>query len=152
VKNGYFWLLRLALLAGSTLLLVAGCGATPTQTVSPLPTPTDVVPTPTRPEQSPLPTPTTSAGEDPGSDLDTLVANLVEQAREDLRARLQIEADLITLHSVEAVQWRDSSLGCPQPGRNYLTVITPGFQIILSAQGQEYDYRTDLQQVILCVP
>ena len=153
MKSGYIWPSLVAMMACCSLILIAGCGVTPTQTVSPLPTPTDIdTPPPSQPEQTATPETSQSSGEAQDPDLDPQVANLIEQAREDLRSRLQIEAGRISLDSVEAVQWRDSSLGCPQPGRNYLMVITPGFQIILSAEGQEYDYRTDLQRAILCVP
>jgi hypothetical protein len=152
VKSGHCWSLLLALLAGCSLLL-AGCGVAPTQTTSPLPTPPRVnTAAPLQPKETPTAEPTQVEEETMDDSPDPQAAGLIEQAREDLSSRLQIEAGRINLESVEAVQWRDSSLGCPQKGRNYLTVITPGFQIILSAEGKEYDYRTDLQRVLLCGP
>lgn len=102
-----------------------------------------------QPEASsgPAETPTIDINELPATAQD-----LVKQAKEDLSERLNIAADEIVVESVEAVEWRDSSLGCPKPGMQYLQVITPGYRIILSASGQEYDYRTSLQDVVLCEP
>lgn len=91
-------------------------------------------------------------GEQPAheAELDTERAALVEQARKDLAERLQVALEAINLQSIEAVQWRDSSLGCPQPGMNYLMVITPGYRIRLVANGQSYEYHTDKQSVVYC--
>lgn len=68
---------------------------------------------------------------------------LVEGVTDDLAKRLDIESVEIQVVQVEEVQWRDSSLGCPQEGEMYLQVITPGFRIVLEAQGQQYEYHTD---------
>jgi hypothetical protein len=76
--------------------------------------------------------------------------NLIEQAKQDLKSRLQIEAGRINLESVKTVQWRDSSLGCPQPGRSYLTVITPGYLIVLEVDGQHYEYHASESHVVHC--
>ena len=50
---------------------------------------------------------------------DAARAAQVEQAIDDLVDRLSIEADQVELIEMETVQWRDSSLGCPQPGMMY---------------------------------
>jgi hypothetical protein len=75
---------------------------------------------------------------------------LLEAAKADLVQRLSVATDQIEVVKVEAVMWRDGSLGCPKPGMNYTQAIVPGFQIILSAGGQEYDYHADQEQVFLC--
>ncbi len=82
--------------------------------------------------------------------LDPAVAALVEIARQDLAQTLGIAPESISVASVSAVEWRDSSVGCPQPGMNYLTVITPGYLILLEADGQTYEYHTDQNQVVTC--
>ena len=75
----------------------------------------------------------------------------VELARDDLARRLGLALDVIQLVSVEAVDWSDTSLGCPQPGMMYAQVITPGFLIVLEAMGQTYAYHTDENSsVVLC--
>jgi len=35
----------------------------------------------------------------------------------------------------------DASLGCPQPGMAYAQVITPGFQVLVEADGRRFDVR-----------
>jgi hypothetical protein len=90
---------------------------------------------------------------DPQAPLDAQPApeqRLLEAAKADLTQRLSIAADQITVVKVEAVQWRDGSLGCPRPGMNYTQAIVPGYQIILSAGGQEYDYHANQERVFLC--
>jgi len=75
---------------------------------------------------------------------------LLEAAKADLAQRLNIAADQIEVVKAEAVQWPDGSLGCPKPGMSYTQAIVPGFQIILSAGGQEYDYHANQEKVFLC--
>lgn len=75
----------------------------------------------------------------------------VDMVVEDLAAQLPIASEEIRVVRVEQVDWSDSSLGCPQEGQAYLTVITPGYHIILEAGGVQYDYRTDMgSNFILC--
>jgi hypothetical protein len=44
---------------------------------------------------------------------------------------------------VEAVEWPDTSLGCPKPGEFYAQVITPGYLIVLAVDGEEIEYHAD---------
>lgn len=60
---------------------------------------------------------------------------LAQQAIEVLAAELNIPQNTITIDTVKAVDWRDSSIGCPQPDRSYLQVITPGHRITLRVDG-----------------
>jgi hypothetical protein len=64
-------------------------------------------------------------------------------ARAMLARELGINVADVTLVAVEETEWRDSSLGCPRPGQNYLQVITPGYKITLAAQGKRYEYHSD---------
>jgi hypothetical protein len=48
---------------------------------------------------------------------------------------LEIARERIQVDTIRAVDWPDSSLGCPQPGRAYLQVITPGHKVTLRAEG-----------------
>jgi hypothetical protein len=84
------------------------------------------------------------------SSQDPATAPLVELARKDLATRLNVPVESISLISITAVQWRDSSLGCPEPGMGYATVITPGYLIMLEANGQEYEYHASRTQVVTC--
>jgi len=67
-----------------------------------------------------------------------------------LARRLDVSIQQIEVLSAEYVEWPDASLGCPQPGMMYAQVITPGYRIILSASGENYEYHTSLRGVVLC--
>lgn len=69
-------------------------------------------------------------------------ASLVDQARTDLAARLSIEVDSIEVVSAEAVEWPDSSLGCPREGMAYLQVIIEGTHIQLRVGDALYSYHS----------
>ena len=72
-------------------------------------------------------------------------------AIDDLSQQLNVPPDQISLVSTEAKQWSDSSLGCPQEGFMYAQVITPGYLIVLEADGVEYQYHTNQSDTaILC--
>ena len=76
----------------------------------------------------------------------------VEAARHHLAGVLDVPIDQISLLQVESQTWRDTSLGCPQPGRGYAQVLTPGFFILLEYYGQRYELHSDQSgaSVILC--
>lgn len=46
-----------------------------------------------------------------------------------------VEPADVTSIQVEAVDWPDAGLGCPQPGQMYASVITPGYRIALDTGG-----------------
>lgn len=76
---------------------------------------------------------------------------VVERAVAALAAELGIGRDAVTVARAERTDWSDSSLGCPEPGKAYLQVITPGYRVLLKARGRSYEYHTDLRdQAIRC--
>jgi hypothetical protein len=76
---------------------------------------------------------------------------LILQAQKQLAQKLGIDIEDIFLFSVEAVEWPDASLGCPQTSLSYAQVVTPGYRILLEANGQVYTFHTDkTDQMILC--
>ena len=115
-----------------------------------------VVATPTAPTRavngtaSPVATPgaaTTPAGG--GSTMQDHPA--ARAAVADLARQRSVDASRIQVVGVESVEWSDSSLGCPEPGRAYAQVITPGFRIRLTLDGQPVVYHADrANRVILC--
>ena len=113
---------------------------------SPLPTP----PVASR-SVSPLGPPVSAQG--PNDRIDPIpgTENLIIQAKTMLAEMLgpQIAADQISLQAMEAQEWRDSSLGCPQPGHMYAQVITPGYQITLEANGKPYTFHTDQGNTVI---
>ena len=68
----------------------------------------------------------------------------------DLSKKLGIAKNAVSVVEVESVEWPDASLGCPQPGAMYAQVITPGFRIVLEANGRRYEYHTGESAVTLC--
>jgi hypothetical protein len=74
-----------------------------------------------------------------------------ELTRAALAKDLGLSAADIAVIAIEETTWNDSSLGCPQPGQNYLQVITPGYTITLEAQGKRYEYHADRnRRVVRC--
>jgi len=71
------------------------------------------------------------------------VEKALAKVKADLASRLGVTENEISVISVEAVTWNDSSLGCPEKGMMYIQVLTPGYRIILEVSGKQYDYRTD---------
>lgn len=77
---------------------------------------------------------------------------MVQLASEHLAEYLDIDISEVTL--VEAVfrEWPDAGLGCPDPEFVYAAVITPGYEITLEAEDENYSYHTDVvEAVVLCV-
>ena len=78
-------------------------------------------------------------------------APLIALAKQDLAKRLSVPADQISVAASVAMDWPDSSLGCPQPGMAYAQVITPGYRITLAQAEKHYDYHTSAgDQLVLC--
>lgn len=75
--------------------------------------------------------------------VDPAATPAVDAAKAALAQEIGVKPEQIAVVSVEPVEWGDSSMGCPQPGRVYLQVITPGYRVVLEAQGQRYEYHTD---------
>ncbi len=63
-----------------------------------------------------------------------------------------LSKDELTVVSQSEEMWRDSSLGCPQPGQMYMQVITPGMRFVIEGGGQRYNVHTDQSggSAILC--
>ena len=76
------------------------------------------------------------------SELSETEAALVTRAIDDLAATTGVDPASITLVSIEPVEWRDSSLGCPQPDMMYAQMLTPGYRIVLSTGDETVEYHT----------
>jgi hypothetical protein len=61
--------------------------------------------------------------------------------RQALSEQLGLSVEAVAIVEEAEVTWSDGSLGCPQPGINYLQVLTPGRQLILQADGDLYHYH-----------
>lgn len=77
-------------------------------------------------------TPTTAASGPSGK---------VAAAIADLAGRIGVDESAITVVEEREVTWPDSSLGCPEPGVQYLQRLTNGVLVVLEAQGRRYEYH-----------
>lgn len=71
-------------------------------------------------------------------------------AVETLAAELDVPMDAITVDTVRAVEWNDASIGCPQPGRAYADVITPGHKVTLRVDGNLHFVHEANGRAIVC--
>jgi hypothetical protein len=69
------------------------------------------------------------------------IANLVQQAQQDLATRLNVAVEKIEFSDFEDMVWPDGSLGCPMPGMAYTQVMVEGYRILLQHGGQVYAYH-----------
>lgn len=113
--------------------------ATDEPTEEPTPEPTEE-PTlePTSPAEKPLP----RGGVQVGGSAD--LERLIERAKAKVASATSASAEQISVVSTERVEWNDSSLGCPKPGQMYAQVITPGYRILLDANGSTFEFHSGL--------
>ena len=62
----------------------------------------------------------------------------------ELSNKLGIKSSSIILLSYEDTIFNDSSLDCPEPGKFYAQVLTPGWKIIFEAAGSSYEYHSNI--------
>lgn len=73
-------------------------------------------------------------------------------ARETLARELGVEAGAFVVHKVEAVEWRDTSLGCPEKGMSYAQVIVPGYRVVLEHEGRAHHVHIGGGRAVRCEP
>ena len=77
--------------------------------------------------------------------------DLLDAVRADAAQQAGVPVAAVQVARVEARQWSDASLGCPQPGQFYAQVITPGFLMVVRAGDRQLEYHTDARQrFVLC--
>lgn len=74
----------------------------------------------------------------------------VERARAHLAAEMGADADLLLVKRIERMQWGDTSLGCPEPGKGYLPVVTDGLQVTFVLDKLEYRVNLAGELVLSC--
>ncbi|MEW6770440.1 MAG: copper amine oxidase N-terminal domain-containing protein [Bacillota bacterium] len=78
-------------------------------------------------------------------------AKIVELVKRDFARRQSLPEADITVKKFEAADWPDTSLGCPEPGKMYAQVITPGYKITVTDGQVEATYHTDRRgNFVLC--
>jgi hypothetical protein len=73
----------------------------------------------------------------------------IEQARKDLAARLSLDKAAIAEGQVEDVDFPDMALGAAAADEMSGQMITPGWRILLSANGKNFEYRANKHQLRL---
>ncbi len=67
----------------------------------------------------------------------------VAAAKDALATRLHVGPSGLTVQSATAVQWPDSCLGAAGPDEMCAMIVTPGWRIVLSASGADYEFHTN---------
>ena len=134
--------ISVSLMALCIFIFSIGCQATPVDTETPL----DNISSPVAP---PNQGDTTQVPPSQSTPIASGLESLIEKATEDLSQRLSISITQISLVEMTEVEWSDSSLDCPQPGMDYLQVITPGYRIVLEASGNRYEYHSNRDAYII---
>ena len=68
---------------------------------------------------------------------------LVEAARQALAQELGVKLEDVRVVSIGQVEWPDACLGVPDPLELCAQAITPGYLVVLDANGQQIIYHTD---------
>lgn len=140
-------------LCATCALVVMGLGCTqpaPSPQVAATPSPISS-PAPATPAASPgqsftpapVPTSTPPTAGAPTAVVPPGATAALAAVRQDLAQRHKLAEAQIIVVRAQAVDWPDSSLGCPQPGMVYLQVVTPGYRLVLAAGGVSTEYHTD---------
>jgi hypothetical protein len=77
-------------------------------------------------------------------------AKVAELARKDLATKLAVDEAKIETVSQKETVWPDGSLGCPQPGMNYIQMQVPGWIFEFRYNGKKYTYHADSRRVVHC--
>ena len=70
-------------------------------------------------------------------------ANVVQQLQSFLAQQLAVVAQQVQVVSAQQVNWPNACLGLDQAGQSCPNVVTPGYQVIVKVQGNEYEIRTN---------
>ena len=89
----------------------------------------------TRVNPTPTPTATLASGD---------TAPVVAAAKSMLAGKLEINIDSIQLVNVQPVRWPDTCLGVNHLGIMCAFHVVDGYRVILSAKGQTYEVRSNL--------
>ena len=74
----------------------------------------------------------------------------VALARKTLAAKLAVGAEALQLDKAEAVDWPDTSLGCPEKGMMYAQVIMPGYRVVLKHAGKPHAVHVAGTRAVTC--
>jgi hypothetical protein len=86
----------------------------------------------------------TARGEDAKS------ADAVRVAKEALSRELDIDVKRMDVATVEPVEWRDGSLGCPRKGMTYTQALSAGYRVLLSVGNVTYPVHVAGERAVVC--
>jgi hypothetical protein len=66
-------------------------------------------------------------------------------ARLDLAEKLMVDPEVVKVNKIKVETWADSSLGCPQPGQQYIAGPIEGLKINMTCRDKTYEYRVPLE-------
>ena len=93
------------------------------------------------PTASPVPTVSVPPGAEPA----------VAAAKADAAGRTGTKESDWQVIELSPRDWPDTSLGCPQPGKAYAQVVTPGYLIKLAGANQRFEYHSGrANQLVFC--
>lgn len=67
----------------------------------------------------------------------------------DAASQLGVDLSTLSIDSIEAVDWPDTALGCPEDGGVYAQVISPGYRIIVNGPAGSLEYHTGPNDVFV---
>jgi len=94
--------------------------------------------------------PASMASPRPGVSIHSEAQQAIVQARADAASRTGVEADSWRAVEVTAREWPDAGLGCPEPGKLYAQVLTPGYAITLEAGSRRLVYHSGAGRIVYC--
>ena len=89
-----------------------------------------------------------------GAGQDDAETEAVRLATRTLGEHLGIDEQLVTLDEVVAVDWPNSSLGCPEPGRTCAPIVMSGYRVTLAVQDDERTHQVHVAgtRALVCEP
>ena len=91
------------------------------------------------------------AGQGTAEELTDAERGAAQLAIDTLARELGVSRESIEVDTVKAIEWRDSSIGCPKPGVAYLDVVTPGYKVILRVGKEIHVVHEARNQAFRCV-
>jgi hypothetical protein len=82
--------------------------------------------------------------------LDPIEASMVELCARDAAKHVNTPETEMPLVSLMAIEWPDSSVGCPKPGADYAEVPTPGYRMVFRAGEETLIYHTSIRHFVRC--
>jgi len=90
-------------------------------------------------------------GREPAQPLTDVERAAAHVAIDTLAAELGVAKEQVFVDTVRAVEWTDSSLGCPKPGAAHLDVMSSGHRVLLRVNGQVHAVHEAGNRAFVCV-